>query len=296
MTRCNLCPRACNADRTVRPGYCGAGEQPVIARFMLHQWEEPCISGAGGAGAVFFCGCNLNCIFCQNYKINHHMEGIAYDSAALAALMLSLQGEGAHTIDLVTPTPHLDTIIPALESAKKQGLHIPIVYNTNAYETLDSLRRLDGLIDIYLPDFKYVTPSIAKAYSACEDYFTFAAPAIREMYRQTGLLQLDDSGIAQRGLLIRHLVLPGAVSESRRVLDYLAANYPKGLYLSLMGQYVPYHIACNVPPLNRKLLQREYDRALEYCFLLGFTNVYMQELSSADASFTPVFVKSVEEL
>lgn len=288
-TGCELCPRKCSVDRTQKTGYCGAGEKPNIARVMLHKWEEPYISGKRGTGAIFFCGCNLSCVFCQNCSINHSMLGKSADSGELADIMLKLQDEGAESIDLVTPTPHLDTIIPALERAKQCGLSLPVVYNTNAYDAVPSLKRLEGLIDVYLPDLKYVRSKVSKVYSDCEKYFEYAAPAIEEMYRQTGSLCIDENGIARRGLVIRHLVLPGAVPETRLVLDFIAERFPLDTYISLMGQYVPFHRAQEFPPLDRKLLAREYERAVEYCIELGFSNVLVQELDSADKSYTPDF-------
>lgn len=286
---CRLCPRRCGADREKTFGYCGAGAQPMIARVMLHQWEEPCISGTRGTGAIFFCGCNMNCVFCQNHLINHTQRGQSVDASALAKIMLALQDEGAHTLDLVTPTPHVDTIIPAIEQARCGGLKLPVVYNTNGYESVDTLRRLEGLIDVYMPDFKYISAEIAGKYSACPDYFNFAAPALDEMYRQVGPLCLDENGVARRGLIIRHLVLPGAVPETRRVLRYLAEHFPLDTAVSLMGQYVPFYRAGECPPLDRKLLPREYERAIEYCIALGFTNVQIQELCAADKAYTPDF-------
>lgn len=259
---------------------------------MLHPWEEPCISGKHGTGAIFFCGCNLHCVFCQNHAINHTMTGRQMDAALLAETMLALQAQGAHTIDLVTPTPHVDVILPAITKARKEGLRIPVAYNTNGYETRETLDRLDGFIDIYLPDLKYVTADTAKRYSDCGDYFSFAAPAIQAMYAQVGELTIDENGIAQRGLLIRHLVLPGAVSETRRVLEYIAATFPLTTHLSLMGQYVPMHNARLYRPLDRRLLRREYERAVAHCISLGFSNVYIQGLDSANASYTPLFAES----
>lgn len=286
---CTLCPRGCHADRRERAGYCGALSLPHVAKVMLHQWEEPCISGVNGTGAIFFCGCNLRCVFCQNHAINHTMTGRQMDASLLAETMLALQAQGAHTIDLVTPTPHVDVIIPAIKQARSAGLFLPIAYNTNGYETIETLDRLHGFIDIYLPDLKYVTPAIAERYSDCGDYFSFAAPAIQAMYEQVGELTVDENGIARRGLLIRHLVLPGAVSETRRVLEYIAATFPITTHISLMGQYVPMYKAGLYPPLDRKLFQREYARAISHCIALGFKNVYIQSLDSADDSYTPLF-------
>ena len=285
---CMLCPRRCGIDRKEKRGYCGAPLYPHVARADLHMWEEPCLSGQKGAGTIFFCGCNLDCIFCQNHAINHSAVGPELDAAALAALMLHLQDLGAHNIDLVTPTPHLHVIRPALEQAKASGLHIPVIYNTNGYELVASLRSLEGLVDIYLPDLKYVSRAAGEKYSDAADYFSYAGPAMLEMYRQCGSLTLDDDGIAIKGLLVRHLVLPGSVDETRGALDFIADNLPLDTQLSLMSQYVPCHLAIN-PPLNRKLTYREYERAVNHCLARGFTRVYIQELDAAQETYTPCF-------
>ena len=284
-----LCPRACGVERETHVGFCGAPAQPVIARAALHFWEEPPISGTRGSGAIFFCGCNLDCLFCQNHEINHASVGREWSADELATLMLHLQAEGAHNINLVTPTPHIETIIPAVRRAREQGLQIPIVYNTNGYETIETLHRLEGVVDIYLPDLKYASALPARKYSGAEDYFRFAGPAVVEMHRQCGDLVCDENGIARRGLIVRHLVLPGSVDETRRILDFLAENLPLTTHISLMGQYMPCHRATAIPPLDRKLLRREYDRAIAYCIQLGFEHVSIQSLDASDAAFVPEF-------
>ncbi|HWR24217.1 MAG TPA: 4Fe-4S cluster-binding domain-containing protein [Feifaniaceae bacterium] len=288
MTLCNCCPRRCNVDRAQKAGFCGAGDIPRVARAALHRWEEPMFSGTRGSGAVFFSGCALRCIFCQNMDISALQKGEPCDEAKLADLFLSLQEQGAHNINLVTPTPHIRAITSALTEAKKKGLRVPVLYNTSGYETLDSLRSLEGLVDIYLPDLKYVTPEVSLAFSGAADYFQFAAPAILEMQRQTGVLQMDGAGIAKRGLLIRHLVLPGCIGETRRVLDFIAANFPRETHLSLMRQYTPVspHLKA---PLNRPLTAREYERAADYCLRIGLPNVLLQEASAATSAYTPPF-------
>lgn len=286
---CKDCPRQCGIDRALRAGACGAMDRCYVARAALHRWEEPCISGTGGSGAVFFCGCNLNCVFCQNHTINRTMCGEALDREQLAACFLRLQDLGAHNINLVTPVPHLHILREAIPLAKEKGLRIPIVYNTNAYELTESLRTMEGLVDIYLPDLKYVSGIAAKKYSGAEDYFKYAAPAILEMYRQCGDLVLDENGIAKRGIIIRHLVLPGSLDETRDVLDFIAEHLPLTTHISLMGQYVPAHRAEEFPPLHRRLTRREYDRAVDYCLSKGFVNVYIQQLSAASSEFTPEF-------
>ena len=284
-----LCPRACGVERETHVGFCGAPAQPVIARAALHFWEEPPISGTRGSGAIFFCGCNLDCLFCQNHEINHASVGREWSADELATLMLHLQAEGAHNINLVTPTPHIETIIPAVRRAREQGLQIPIVYNTNGYETIETLHRLEGIVDIYLPDLKYASALPARKYSGAEDYFRYAGPAVVEMHRQCGDLVCDENGIARRGLIVRHLVLPGSVDETRRILDFLAENLPLTTHISLMGQYMPCHRASEIPPLDRKLLRREYDRAITYCIQLGFEHVSIQSLDASDAAFVPEF-------
>lgn len=287
-----LCPRECGADRISRAGFCGAYETPNIARAALHFWEEPPISGTRGSGAVFFSGCNLDCIFCQNNSINHTLIGKSADGVRLADIMLSLEAHGAHNINLVSPAPFVRTLCKAIPLARSKGLAVPIVYNTNAYEKTEALRRLDGLVDIYLPDLKYMTSGISEKYSRAADYAEFAVPAIAEMARQCGMLQTDAEGIAVRGLLIRHLVLPGSVDETRRVIDHIVQNYPKDIAFSLMGQYAPN--GCALPgPLSRKLLKREYDRAVDYAIIRGLTNVFIQDLTSANGCFTPEFDGSV---
>jgi putative pyruvate formate lyase activating enzyme len=257
-------------------------------------WEEPCISGTRGSGTIFFCGCNLSCLFCQNHAISHGAAGVQMDAGALADCMLQLQAQGAHNINLVTPAPHVPVLCKAIPMARQMGLRLPIVYNTNAYERVETLRRLEGFVDIYLPDIKYVTPVAASRYSGAGDYFEYASKAVLEMQRQCGVLRLNPEGIAVRGLLVRHLVLPGSVDEARRVLGFIAKALPQATHISLMGQYMPCHKA-SFAPLNRKLLRREYERAIEHCVSLGFTNVLIQSLSSADSAFVPPFAAQNEE-
>ena len=288
MAQCNCCPRGCNIDRAQTPGFCGATNVARVARAALHHWEAPMFSGTRGSGAVFFSGCALRCCFCQNMDISAHQKGELCPEEKLVALFLSLQDQGAHNINLVTPTPHIAAIRSALIAAKKSGLNIPILYNTSGYEDITALQTLEGLVDIYLPDFKYVTPKISKAFSGTEDYFAFAGPAILEMHRQVGTLQMDENGIATRGILIRHLVLPGCIDETRRVLDFIMEALPRDTYISLMRQYTPSSFNLKAP-LNRPLTAREYDRAADYCLQLGFPNVLLQEASAATSAYTPPF-------
>lgn len=283
-----LCPRACRADRDLTPGFCGAANAPYIARAALHFWEEPAVSGTRGSGAIFFCGCNLNCLFCQNHAISHADVGERADAARIAQIMLALQSAGAHNVNLVSPAPFAHVLKEAIAKARESGLTVPVVYNTNAYERVETLRALAGLVDVYLPDLKYASESIAEIYSGARDYFTFAAPAIEEMFSQCGLLETDSEGIAVRGTIIRHLVLPGSVDETRKVIDHIADHYPKEIAFSLLGQYVP--AGADLPaPLGRWLTRGEYARAVDYALQKGLVNTMIQEAGCASAAYTPTF-------
>ena len=283
----------CGADREEgEEGVCGVGRRSFAARAARHYYEEPPISGSRGSGAVFFTGCNMRCVFCQNFDISRGGaeagEGfIELDASALADIMLRFEELGAHNVNFVTPTPHIKLIESAVPLARERGLTIPTVYNTNGYERAETLKRLEGLIDIYLPDLKYVSARIAERYSGRADYFDFAGDAIKEMQRQVGVLKLDEEGIAEKGIIIRHLVLPCAVDETRRVLDYIKAEFPTETYISLMSQYTP--IPGMKKPLDRRLTRAEYRRAVEYAAALGFGNVFIQKLSSAESAYTPEF-------
>ena len=285
---CSICPRNCQIDRTAATGFCGCSSVPRVARAALHFDEEPCISGTRGSGTIFFSGCNLKCIFCQNMAIQDGTLGETFTVERLAETMLKLQASGAHNINLVTPTPHLDAIVEALQLIKAHGLTIPVLYNTNSYETVDSLRRLDGLIDLYLPDLKYVDSRLSLKFSRAANYFDVAIAAIEEMMRQVGPMTYDGNGLAKRGVRIRHLVLPGCVYDTREVLAAIKARFGTDCPISLMSQYTPIP-SCMVKPLDRPLTKREYENALEYCLSLGFTDVYTQELTSVGAAFTPPF-------
>lgn len=295
--RCMDCPLMCKADRDGEGvGACGVGRTSYIARAARHFFEEPPISGTRGSGAIFFKGCNMRCVFCQNVDISR--SGAAFngqeeacDAERLVEIMLRLQALGAHNINLVTPSPHIRLIESAVPKARETGLDIPIVYNTSGYERAEVIKRLEGLIDIYLPDMKYVSPKLAQRYSGRENYFDFASQALREMFRQVGNLSTDD-GIAEKGMLIRHLVLPCAVDETRRVLDFIADNFPPDINISLMSQYTP--IPGMKKPLDRRLTKAEYDRAVDYAVAKGFENIFIQELSSAKNDYTPVFDGFVE--
>ncbi len=290
---CSVCPRNCPIDRTAAKGFCGCSSVPRVARAALHFDEEPSISGTRGSGTIFFSGCNLKCIFCQNMVLQDGTLGEPFPVERLAEAMQKLEARGAHNINLVTPTPHRDAIVSALKLAKRNGLAIPVLYNTNSYETVETIRAYEGLVDIYLPDLKYVDPKLSLKFSRAADYFDVAIKAIEEMFRQVGPMVCGADGIAVRGVRIRHLVLPGCVYDTRQVLDAIKAHFGTDCPISLMSQYTPIP-QCTVKPLDRPLTRREYESALDYCLSLGFTDVYTQELSSVGASFTPPFSDHVE--
>lgn len=271
------------------PGFCGAGTVPNTARIGLHMWEEPFISGTRGSGTVFFSGCTLRCVYCQNSDISVKAAvGKAKDRDALVRAMLDLQGAGAHNINFVTPTPHIHTIVDAVPTARAAGLTIPIVYNTNSYMTAHALEILDGIVDIYLADLKYVSNDLSKELSGARDYPEHALRAIDMMYKQRGTENFDpETGLMQSGVVIRHLVLPGHIDETRRVLDTIANRFGTDAYISLMGQYIPAYKAAEYGELKRKLLRREYRRAIDYALSLGFRNILVQESGSDEAEYVP---------
>lgn len=288
---CQLCPRHCHIDRQIQPGFCGCNNAMRIARIGLHRYEEPCICGAGGSGAVFFSGCNLRCVFCQNKVLQTGRLGQTFTPEALAAAMLELQQIGAENINLVTPTPHVNGICRAIDLAKESGLSLPIVYNTNGYLSVDTVDKLSGYVDIWLPDFKYHDQRLADRFSAAPHYFETALSAIERMLSQSGQLTLDENGCAEKGVLVRHLVLPACVYDTRDVLAAIAAHFGTDTYLSLMHQFTPQPDA--KAPLNRPLTKREYENAVEACLSLGFTRVYIQEALSATFAYTPDFSDEV---
>ncbi len=288
--QCELCPRLCGVDRRTERGFCGQGSQMRIARAALHPYEEPPISGTCGSGTVFFFGCSLRCCFCQNREISRDTQASHSVSAEeLAHIFMELQDQGAHNINLVTPTHFADQIADTLVSVKHR-LSIPVVYNTSGYERVETLRRLEGLVDIYLPDFKYISPELSQKYSSAPDYAEVACEAISEMYRQTGRYEIGDDGRMRKGLMVRHLVLPGARKDSFAVLDRLAELLPaEDILLSLMSQYTP-EFAMDSPyrELHRRLTSFEYDSVAQHALSLGF-NGYVQGKASATAKYTPNF-------
>lgn len=285
--KCSLCPRGCQVDRQVQKGFCGCTDTMKIARIGLHFYEEPPISGTCGSGAVFFSGCNLRCVFCQNMVLQRGELGEYFTPEELSDSMLKLQDMGAHNINLVTPTPHTEGICKALELARRAGLSIPILCNTNAYMEVETVKRLGEYVNIWLPDLKYHDQRLADAFSSAPHYFDTAFHAIQTMYALSGALALDEDGMAQKGVLIRHLVLPGCVYDTREILSAVCTTFGKEAPLSLMRQYTP--PKGMKAPLNRRLTAREYDSALNWALSLGMENIYTQEAESASFSCTPSF-------
>ena len=288
---CTLCPRMCSADRSTSRGFCRAGDTLKIARAALHPWEEPCISGTKGSGTVFFSGCTLKCIFCQNHTLSHENYGKEITIERLAEIFLELQEKGAHNINLVTATHYLPSIRAALDLVRPE-LHIPVVYNCGGYERVETLREYKDYIDIYLPDLKYYDSSLSEKYSAAKDYFDVASKAIEEMIRLTGGLTWDPEQptLLKKGVVIRHMVLPGAKNDSIRLLHWMKENLPEGQYmLSLMSQYTPFYKSHLYPEINRRITSYEYNKVLDTAIELGLVHGYMQEKSSAKEEYTPPF-------
>lgn len=282
---CNACPRGCNVDREVSLGYCKSPEKFKLARASLHYWEEPCISGKNGSGAIFFSGCNLGCVFCQNYEISHGCKGVEVSDDKLIDIMKRLVDEGANNINFVNPTHYSLQLLRVLEKYKPP---VPIVYNTSGYDSVETLKMLDGAVDIYLPDFKYIRPEKVLKYSKAEDYPQVAEEALAEMKRQVGEDVFDENGIMQRGMIIRHLVLPSNTNSSISALDYLAENFGD-TYISVMAQYVPCGDLTEYKEINRPLTQREYDKVVNHIFDLGLQKIFVQELEAASDEFIPDF-------
>lgn len=289
MTDCRLCPRNCKVNRKERTGFCGEKDGIRCARAALHHWEEPCISGTRGSGAVFFSGCSLKCCYCQNYQISQEGLGKEISPEKLARIFLDLQEQGAHNINLVTGTHFLPGILTALDLARPK-LSIPVVYNCGGYEKPEVIRLLDGYVDIYLPDLKYFDPELSARYSGARDYFAQASQAVSAMISQTGSPVFDEDGIMQKGVIIRHMVLPGSRKDSISILHWIRENLPEeGFLLSLLSQYTPFYKSREYPQINRRLTTYEYDKVLEEAISLGLTRGFMQEKSSAKEEYTPPF-------
>lgn len=292
LSDCTLCPRECHVNRNAgQIGYCGQTARLTAARAALHYWEEPCLSGTNGSGAVFFSGCNLRCVYCQNHEIAQGQAGREITAARLSDIFMELQKKGAHNINLVTPAHFVPQIITALRAAKKQGLSIPIIYNTSAYEKTETLRMLEGLIDIYLPDLKYIDTALSERYSHAPDYFSTAAAAIREMVHQVGIPVFSDgeNSLMQRGVIVRHLLLPGCGKDSRQILKYLHDTFNNDIYVSIMNQYTPLSQVADISSLNRRVSSHEYERVINYAIRIGIENGFIQEGETASESFIPAF-------
>lgn len=291
LEACRLCPRECRANRTEgQRGYCGATGELVVARAALHMWEEPCISGTCGSGAVFFSGCPMHCRFCQNHQIAAAKNGKIISVERLAQIFLELQEKGAANINLVTPTHYTLHIIEALDIARNQGLHLPVVYNTSGYERTETLKLLEGYVDIYLPDFKYMDPIFAGECSNAPDYPEYAKKALEEMVRQVGPVKMDErTGMAVSGVIVRHLVLPGHVKNSKAVIQYLYETYGDRIYISIMNQYTPMPQVREHKTLGRKVTKREYEKVMDYALELGIECGFFQEGDVAEESFIPEF-------
>ncbi len=323
MSECDLCPRNCKIDRTVgKTGYCGLTDVIMCARAALHMWEEPCISGTAGSGTGFFSGCSLKCVFCQNHDIALSKNGRLITADRLVEIFFELQDKGANNINLVTPSHFAPAIASCISKAKSEGFTLPFVYNTSSYEKPETLRMFDGLIDVYLPDMKYYDPSLSKRYSNAADYFKVAQAAIAEMVRQqpkcvfegdSGLagtvsgelcaakssfgssepfgddLDISESGLIKKGVIVRHLVLPSHTDDSKRIIKYLFETYGDSIYLSIMNQFTPVTDLSDYPEINRKLTEEEYDNVLDFAVSLGVENAFIQDGETADESFIPAF-------
>lgn len=282
---CSICPRKCNADRENSVGFCKSPAEFRLARAALHFWEEPCISGENGSGTVFFSGCNLKCVYCQNYEISIENRGIVVDDSRLIEIFKSLIEQGAENINLVNPTHYADRLANLFE---KWHCPVPVVYNTSGYESTQTLKMLDGIVDIYLTDFKYIRPDKAQKYSNAPDYPEVAKNALAEMKWQVQGYEFDSSGVMQKGVMVRHLVLPQNTNSALRIIDYIAENY-SDTYLSIMAQYVPCGSLENYPEINRKITEREYNKVVDYALQTGLENVFIQQTESAEKEFIPPF-------
>lgn len=291
MEDCILCNRKCHADRSRgHRGYCGMTGELYVSRAALHMWEEPCISGENGSGTVFFSGCSLRCVFCQNHDIAVGNYGKPITVERLAEIFLELQDKKAHNINLVTPTHYVPHIIQAVEMARRKNFRIPIVYNTGTYDTIETIKMLEGYVDIYMPDMKYMDSAIAGKYSNAGDYFKNAKEVLKEMVAQTGPPQFDKCGMMNKGVLVRHLLLPGYEKDSKNILEYLHSEYGDDIYISIMNQYTPMKSLEGYEEINRKITEKEYDRVVDYAIDIGIENGFIQEGDTAAESFIPDFV------
>mgnify|MGYP001658016251 FL=1 len=287
---CLLCPRKCGINRsTGQTGVCGVSSEIKVARAALHYWEEPCISGKRGSGAVFFSGCSLHCVFCQNREISDGKEGKVISKERLSDIFIELADKGANNINLVTPGQYIPDIVWAVNDAKSRGMKLPIIYNTSGYENVTELKLLEGIVDVYLPDFKYMDSTLSARYSRAKDYPSVAKQALSEMVRQQPEVVIDDAtGLIQKGVIVRQLLLPGHVNDAKAVLKYLYDTYHDHVYISMMSQFTPIALK-DYPEINRTVTRREYERLVDYALEIGITNAFIQEGDVAKDSFIPAF-------
>lgn len=290
LESCKLCQRNCNVNRLKGyTGFCNAGKAIKIAKVSLHKWEEPCISGSNGSGTIFFSHCNLRCVFCQNHSISTGDIGREVSIERLSHIFLEQQKRGAHNINLVTPTHYIPQIIQALDMAKSKGLTLPILFNTNSYQTVDTLKALKGYVDVYLPDLKYFNDKYSIKYSGAPGYFSCASKAIKEMYTQVGSPKFNSDGLITKGLIIRHLMLPGLLFDSKKIIDYIHNAFGDSVYISIMNQYTPMYNSYKFPEINKVLNPRHYDSFINYCISLGIKNAFIQEKGTCSENFVPDF-------
>ena len=288
LEKCNICPHRCGINRNKKQiGRCKSTDNIKIALYSTHDFEEPCISGEKGSGTVFFSNCNMNCVYCQNYEISQEGKGKEITTLNLADIFLKQQAKGVNNINLVTPTSYVYQIIEAIKIAKNKGLTIPIIYNTNSYENIETIKLLNGYIDVFLPDLKYAENELGKKYSKVENYFETATEAIKEMIKQVGAPKFDDEGIIQKGVIIRHLVLPNHIENSKKVLRWIKDNLPNDIYVSIMAQYFPTYKAKDIQELNRKLTREEWQEIEDYVDELEFENGFIQELGEHEEEYVP---------
>ncbi len=288
LEKCQICPHNCKINRNKNQiGRCKSTNKIKIALYSVHNFEEPCISGKNGSGTVFFSNCNMNCVYCQNYEISQEGLGKEITIEELSNIFLKLQNKNVNNINLVTPTSYVPQIIEAIKIAKENGLNLPIIYNTNGYEKIETIKMLNGYIDVYLPDFKYYDNELAKRYSKIDNYFEIASEAIKEMYNQVGAPILDKNGIIKKGLMIRHLVLPNNIENSKNVLKWLKENIKEDVYINIMAQYFPTYKAKEIEELNRKLNKEEYKIIEDYLYELDIENGYIQELGEHEEEYVP---------
>lgn len=287
---CLLCPRKCGINRAIgQTGVCGVSAEIRVARVALHYWEEPCISGKKGSGAVFFSGCSLHCVFCQNREISDGKAGKVISKERLSDIFIELAGKGANNINLVTPGQYIPDIVWAVNDARSRGMKLPIVYNTSGYENVTELKLLDGIVDVYLPDFKYMDSALSAKYSRAKDYPSVAKQALSEMVRQQPDVVIDDAtGLIQKGVIVRQLLLPGHVNDAKAILKYLHDTYQNSIYISMMSQFTPIALK-DYPEINRTVTRREYERLIDYAIKIGITNAFIQEGDVAKDSFIPAF-------